>query len=157
MQEPIADIHGNNDGNPSRLLDQYDADPWDNYEKNLRESNKQLSRDRRECGKVVRPFGQYKEGVELLNQDGKLKQRSKVFHPGYSYVSPDKWDIPQQRPPQCIPDKWNRPSAVFDRGTPLNVLELDENGEMLMDENQVTFTNVGSILPKFEYREIHNY
>ena len=79
------------------------------------------------------------------------------YRPGYSFIPPTEWDVPQQRPPACVPDKWIRPSAVFDRGTPLNVLELDENGDMLMDENRVTFTNVGSIMPKFRYEEFTSY
>ena len=39
----------------------------------------------------------------------------------------------------CIQNKKQLPSAVFDRGTPLNALNLD--------------TQVGSIMPKFKYSE----
>ena len=87
----------------------------------------------------------------------KSKINPKEYYPGYSIFPPDRWDVPQKRPPACIPDKWNRPSAVFTQGTPVNVLELDKDGKMKIDENSVTFTNVGSILPKFEYKEKTDY
>jgi hypothetical protein len=63
----------------------------------------------------------------------------KKFIPGYQVQSPKCWDVPAKRPPVCLGNKERLPSAVFDRGTPLNALNLD--------------TSVGSILPKFKYTE----
>ena len=65
--------------------------------------------------------------------------KMKEFLPGYQIQAPKCWDVPQQRPPVCIQNKKQLPSAVFDRGTPLNALNLD--------------TQVGSIMPKFKYSE----
>ena len=85
----------------------------------------------------------------------KGKDKGKQYYPGYSFMPPETWTVPQERPPVCVPDKWiKRPSSVFDRGTPTNVLELDENGNMANNEDDVHFTNVGSILPKFNYKEL---
>ena len=63
----------------------------------------------------------------------------KEFTPGYQIQAPKCWDVPQQRPPICLSNNKQLPSAVFDRGTPLNALNLD--------------TQVGSIMPKFKYSE----
>jgi len=65
--------------------------------------------------------------------------KMKEFLPGYQIQAPKCWDVPQQRPPVCIQNNKQLPSAVFDRGTPLNALNLD--------------TQVGSIMPKFKYSE----
>ena len=83
------------------------------------------------------------------------KDKGKQYYPGYSFMPPETWNVPQDRAPVCVPDGWTkRPSAVFDRGTPTNVLELDANGNMATNEDDVHFTNVGSILPKFKYEQL---
>jgi hypothetical protein len=66
--------------------------------------------------------------------------KMKTFVPGFQMQPPKCWDVPQKRPPVCLGDKKRLPAAVFDRGTPLNALEMD--------------TTVGSILPKFIYTEL---
>ena len=80
----------------------------------------------------------------------------KQVHPGYQLVDPNKWSVPQKRPPVCLPDKVKLPSAVFTEGTPINVLEFDKYGNMANTEELVSQTNVGSILPKFKYQETGN-
>lgn len=130
-------------------------DPWDNVEENMRRSYKQHKEDKRSCGGLTNPFNANDSSIEQNNRT--MEKNKTNYRPGYSFMPPTEWDVPQERPPVCIPDKWVRPSAVFDRGTPLNVLELDENGDMLMDENRVTFTNVGSIMPRFRYEEFTSY
>ena len=62
---------------------------------------------------------------------------------GWSYMPPQYWSVPQQRPPVCIPSKKNANSVlpIYDKGTPVNALD---------------YTKVGSILPKFEYNEVYN-
>jgi hypothetical protein len=90
--------------------------------------------------------------AEMASLNG--KDKGKQYYPGYSFMPPETWNVPQERAPICVPDGWTkRPSAVFDRGTPTNVLELDENGNMSTNEDDVHFTNVGSILPKFKYEQ----
>tara|TARA_B100000902_G_scaffold385177_1_gene426216 strand:- start:6422 stop:7606 length:1185 start_codon:yes stop_codon:yes gene_type:complete len=92
--------------------------------------------------------------AEMATLNG--KDKGKQYYPGYSFMPPETWNVPQKRAPSCIPDGWTkRPSAVFDRGTPTNVLELDTNGNMATNEDDVHFTNVGSILPKFKYEELN--
>ena len=130
-------------------------DPWDNVEENMRRSYRQHKEDKRSCGGLTNPFKASDSSIEQNNRT--MEKNRTNYRPGYSFMPPTEWDVPQERPPVCIPDKWVRPSAVFDRGTPLNVLELDENGDMLMDENRVTFTNVGSIMPRFRYEEFTSY
>ena len=66
--------------------------------------------------------------------------KMKRFTPGYQVQPPKCWDMPQQRPPVCLSNRKQLPAAVFDRGTPLNALDLD--------------TSVGSIMPKFQYNEL---
>jgi len=55
---------------------------------------------------------------------------------GFTYMNPDYWTVPKKAYNQCPPGL--PPSAVFDKGTPLNALDL---------------TKVGNILPNFEYKE----
>ena len=64
----------------------------------------------------------------------------KTYFPGYSYMPPSNWRVPQKRPPVCIAQKkcLDHPVSVFDKGTPSDALE---------------YYGVGSILPKFTYRE----
>jgi hypothetical protein len=51
------------------------------------------------------------------------------------------WSVPQKRPPPCIPQKKCPVCPVVDKGTPVDAIE---------------WSQVGSILPKFEYKEIYN-
>jgi len=155
------DVWNESNGSYHSKNGSYDAyyddpnDPWDNMEKNMKSSYAQHRKNQEKCGGAVCPHSDRKDAEELAKS--RAKGAENCYHPGYSFMPPTKWDIPQPRPPVCVPDRWKRPSAVFDRGTPTNVLELDEDGNMLMSENEVTFTNVGSILPKFKYEEVYNY
>jgi hypothetical protein len=81
----------------------------------------------------------------------------KDFHPGYQFVDPKTWDVPHQRPPVCIPQKEQLPSAVVMNGLGTNVLELDQTGRIATHEKDVSQTNIGSILPKFQYQENYHY
>ena len=62
---------------------------------------------------------------------------------GWSFIPPYYWSVPQKRPPACIPQKGfeEEIKPVLDMGVPLNALK---------------FTEGGSILPKFEYKEVYN-
>ena len=69
---------------------------------------------------------------------------NKVGRPGYSFLNPDLWNVPQQRAPVChqtqeMERKNNSlDPAGFVFGGPSNVME---------------FHGVGSIMPKFQYKE----
>ena len=62
---------------------------------------------------------------------------------GWSYIPPQFWSVPQKRPPVCIPQKGGE-SKVYpslDKGVPVDALN---------------WTQVGSILPKFEFKEVNS-
>lgn len=105
------------------------------------------------CSSYIVP---YQEDEETLFKEGVKNKTGKDFYPGYSYVNPGKWDVPQKRPPVCLTSYSNKnmPSATFTSGTPINVLELDKTGKIAMTEEDVTQTNVGSIMPKFKFQTI---
>lgn len=87
----------------------------------------------------------------LHNFYDKLNYRN----PGYSYIDPKHWSVPQKRAPICVTSNSFNPASLYDRGTPTNVLELTTAGDQAVTEDTVSQTNVGSILPKFEYTEIY--
>ena len=62
---------------------------------------------------------------------------------GWSFVPPQFWSVPQKRPPVCIPQKGESCDVkpILDKGVPVDALD---------------YTKVGSILPKFEYKEVYN-
>ena len=57
---------------------------------------------------------------------------------GYSFINPALWDVPQQRPPICIPQKGYESTVqpIPTTGTPLEALEWNE------------------ILPRFTYNQV---
>ena len=59
---------------------------------------------------------------------------------GWSYMPPEVWSVPQERPPPCIPQK-NCPVCPTMDSRYADALKWD---------------SVGSIMPKFEYKEIYN-
>jgi hypothetical protein len=88
--------------------------------------------------------------------DPEYQNSPKTFYPGYSYMPPSNWDVPQKRPPVCMPndpDTTKLPIGIADHGTPIFALEVDPIGRILTTEEKVKYTNVGSILPKFKYVE----
>ena len=94
---------------------------------------------------------------ELSNENLVIKdyKDAKTWHPGYTYLPPTNWDVPQKYPPVCL----NKPNVfqltgLVDRGLPLNVLELNPQGNVANTENSVQLTNVGSIMPKFSFEEM---
>jgi hypothetical protein len=76
--------------------------------------------------------------------------------PGYSYLDPRMWTVPQKRPPVCHYNNELSAVPLYDTGTHINVLELTPYGDIATSENAVKETNVGSIMPKFQYREFNN-
>jgi hypothetical protein len=80
---------------------------------------------------------------------------AKKYKPGYTYVPPVFWDVPQKRIGICRPNGPNvrKLTGLIDRGLPLNVLELNSDGSIANQESDVELTNVGSMMPKFKYQE----
>lgn len=73
--------------------------------------------------------------------------------PGYSYIDPRLWTVPQKRPPVCHYNNDLSAVPLYDSGTHINVLELTQYGDIATSERDVRQTNIGSILPQFQYRE----
>jgi hypothetical protein len=73
------------------------------------------------------------------------------FYPGFQYVNPAHWDIPQKRAKVCVPnnEKTYPPAGVVEAR--FSFLELNESGRVADTEDTATQNNVGSILPKFTY------
>jgi hypothetical protein len=87
-----------------------------------------------------------------------LNNRS--FVPGMSYLPPTEWSVPQYHPTYCRsvcpvsnPNTRELPIGIMDHGTPVFALEIGSDGNIAKTEEEVTLTNVGSICPKFVYRE----
>ncbi len=94
-----------------------------------------------------------------LDQAGNLVvqnyTQAKKWMPGYTYVPPVYWDVPQRHISICQGANPNakKLTGLVDRGLPINALEIDPEGNMADTEDAVSLTNVGSILPKFNYQE----
>lgn len=91
----------------------------DKVEKKVREKS-----EKKECITHIKP-----EIKEVVNQYG------------YSYLPPEVWSVPQDRPPVCIPQAGFKAEALpmYTVGTPLDALEITD-----------------TILPKFTYNEVYD-
>jgi hypothetical protein len=138
---------------PTTLRPDSISDPLDNVMENM-QLNKKYHQEK---GKECRSYVDVRKNDESKFVREAIKNNTwKKFKPGYSAVDPKHWNVPQKRPPVCLPNRVDLPSAVFTQGTPANVLEFDRYGNMANTEDDVAETNVGSILPKFEYNEKYN-
>lgn len=96
----------------------------------------------------------YPHNVETPYSKFYNKKRS----PGHSYISPEFWSMPNKQPPVCMPTidsntKQCHPKYLYDSSSKPYFLELSESGDQLDTEDTVKETNVGSIMPKFNYSE----
>ena len=82
----------------------------------------------------------FKPSIEFKHKEPSRKVASAY---GWSFMPPHYWSVPQKRPPACIPSKKNTATVtpIYDKSVPVDVMD---------------YTQVGSILPKFEYNEVHN-
>jgi hypothetical protein len=71
----------------------------------------------------------------------------------HTYIDNQHWKFPHKIPPPCLPDRVKLPSSVYISGYGSNVLELNADGDVAIDEEEVSQTNVGSIMPKFNFEE----
>ena len=94
-----------------------------------------------------------------LDQAGNLVvqnyTQAKKWMPGYTYVPPVYWDVPQKHTSACQAANPNarKLTGLVDRGLPINALELNPDGSMADTEDTVSLTNIGSILPRLNYQE----
>jgi len=144
---------------PSDYVDYYTPNSYGTHTPDSNSSNSTkdtFDDDTRGNNSSDKKCGKY---TDLDEEYGDIKvneyKQSKTFHPGYTYVPPKNWDVPQKHVSVCGP---NMPSArkltgLVDRGLPLNVLELNPDGSVADSEDSVSLTNVGSMLPKFYYQE----
>jgi hypothetical protein len=111
--------------------------------------------DRKKCGQ----YNDNDNNSMEEDKDGNLIVKDykdfKTWVPGYTYLPPSNWDVPQKRPPVCLAPSPNsiKLTGLVDRGLPMNVLELTPYGQVADTEDSVELTNVGSLLPKFRYEE----
>lgn len=133
-------------------------DPMGDINQNIVDNYGRAYKNRKSCGTYHKQPDS--EGDSEYPYSVKSTDMSKVYVSGYSFSPPSTWDVPQKYPPVCLPDKSRGgccPQGIFDRGTPTNVLELNSQGEQCMTEGECQLTNIGSIMPKFEFREIREY
>ena len=83
-----------------------------------------------------------------------------TFIPGMAYMPPSNWSVPQYHPTHCrqvcnntVLNTRALPIGIMDHGTPVFALEIGNDGTIAKTETDVNLTNVGSIMPKFTYRE----
>ena len=105
----------------------------------------------------------YAEDSRSQQNDGGFDPKTltnKTYVPGMQYLPPSNWDVPQYHPTACrnvcptrVINTRELPIGVMDYGTPINALELGYDGTIAKTEKDVHLTNVGSMMPKFVYRE----
>tara|TARA_B100000575_G_C23142952_1_gene665722 strand:- start:4246 stop:5313 length:1068 start_codon:yes stop_codon:yes gene_type:complete len=129
-------------------------DPWNKAVGNWNKSHSSSMNTRNQCGNYNNID---REQQERYKQGQQYQNSPKSFYPGYSYLPPNNWDVPQKRAPICVnnnPDTTKLPIGIADHGTPIFALEVDPIGRILATEEKIKHTNVGSILPKFSYQEM---
>jgi hypothetical protein len=94
-----------------------------------------------------------KDGKGLDGRPLLIFPKSKLYYPGFQYINPTLWDVPQRRPEMCIPSREVYPPAGVVE-TKFSFLEYNEMGKIADQEKQVTETNVGSIMPPFIYKSL---
>lgn len=116
------------------------------------ENNPSHEENNMKIAEMVEENNEKKISTELPNIDKTLpfqkqtkyyRQPNKKFFSnyGFDYMPATSWSVPQQRPPPCIPQERCPVCPVVDKGTPVDAIE---------------WSQVGSILPKFEYKEVYN-
>jgi len=163
-----------NDGNSwTESLDDYNNGKWDkkfyanpndyiDYIDNTKSNNantisqkqsntKTDNKDNKKCGKYNN-MSEDSTGNLVVSE----YTESKKWVPGYTYVPPIHWDVPQKHIGICQPNnnqKYSNLLGIVDRGLPLNVLELNPDGKIADTEDTAVLSNVGSLIPRFNYQE----
>lgn len=159
----------NEDNQWSKSMDSYNKGKWntntykrpsdytDYYNPSSPSSTTSPSTPTNSSGQPIKLCGQYND----LNEDpaGNIivseYKEAKKWYPGYTYVPPVHWDVPQRHPDICRPPGPNvhKLTGLVDRGLPINALEINQNGRMADTEDTVSLTNVGSMMPSFYFQE----
>ena len=121
---------------------------------NNNQNNTQLPSPNGETKKLC---GAYTDLDENQSGDLIIKDytQSKKWVAGYTYVPPIHWDVPQKHTPVCNSATPNvhKLTGLIDKGLPINALELTPDGYIADTEDTVKLSNVGSMIPKFNYQE----
>lgn len=139
---------------PSDYIDYYNPAKYGTSTPDSQDSDNKTKDD---YGKEKKLCGGY-DNLDV-DKDGNLVvadyKYAKKYFPGYTYIPPEHWDVPQKRAGVCRQNSPNvhKLTGLVDRGLPLNVLELNPDGNMADTEDTVQLTNVGSMMPKFKYVE----
>ena len=121
-------------------LDSKVADSNDKYFASIKNRDSKLL----EANDGVKPIDpsnfSFKPKIQFKHKEPSRKIASAY---GWSFMPPHYWSVPQKRPPSCIPNKQDTATVtpIYDKSVPVDVMD---------------YTQVGSILPKFEYNEVHN-
>ena len=120
--------------------DNMKMDTKQDYYSDATNNETQLLRENKRVIKNINHNFAYKPEVKFDHKQPSKKTASAY---GWSYIPPQYWSVPQKRPPVCLPDTNGTATvaSIYDKGTPVDALD---------------FTKVGSILPKFEFKEVHN-
>ena len=148
--KPSPELFENNDSNNNQ------KNVWEDYIKN---QNKEIKKGKSACA-FSYPYAEDAHSQQTDNGFDPKTLTSKTFVPGMQYLPPTNWDVPQYHPTKCrnvcptrVINTRELPIGVMDYGTPINALEIGNDGTIAKNENEVGLTNVGSMLPKFVYRE----
>ena len=102
----------------------------------------------------------YAEERQRANKVDAMTLSNQTFIPGMAYLPPSEWRAPVYDTRQCrtvcpgsSPNTRELPIGIMDHGTPIFALEIGTDGTIAKTEAEVRLTNVGSIMPKFVYRE----
>ena len=152
--QPSDELFGNTNNSQGRGLET-DAYSW--METFLRQNvNTQGNQTRAACD-YNKP---YAEEPRRANQVDTMTLSNKSFVPGMAYLPPSEWRAPVNDMRQCRtvcpgsnPNTRQLPIGIMDTGTPIFALEIGSDGTIAKTEAEVRLTNVGSIMPKFVYRE----
>ncbi len=153
--QPSDELFGNtgdakNGGNTNS-----DAYSW--METFLRNNTNTLGNQKQAACDYNKP---YAEERRRANQVDSMTLSNGSFIPGMSYLPPSEWRAPVYDMRQCrtvcpgsSPNTRELPIGIMDHGTPIFALEIGSDGTIAKTEAEVRLTNVGSIMPKFVYRE----
>ena len=140
-----------NNSMPERWNTPYAGREFDVIDNQDTTMNEKLYTEKKKCGSYNSRGGDERDDGNFVVKEYK---DAKTFHPGYTYLPPSNWDVPQQYPPVCL-SKPNifKLTGLMDKGLPINALELNPQGKIANTEDTVQLTNVGSMLPKFNFEE----
>ena len=144
--------------NPNDYVDYIDTTKPSNNTNINTNTNAQQSSNQASNQNNKKKCGQYNNMAEDATGNLVVSNYTdaKKWVPGYTYVPPIHWDVPQKRASVCQPNNNNQHTkllGIVDRGLPLNVLELNEDGKIANTEDTVVLSNVGSLIPQFNYQE----